>query len=129
LFWHQQQQNRGDGNFHMWATLNFCGFFRCGRPRFLCHALNFFAPPCPELNRTKRIRAGGENNLSCPADCCPEPKCGDGFCDAFAGEDCASCPKDCKGRCVTSGCIAFVESFRGLSYLLVYHATYTCVAH
>jgi hypothetical protein len=27
LFWHLQQQNRGDGDFQMWATLNILDFF------------------------------------------------------------------------------------------------------
>lgn len=38
--------------------------------------------------------------LSCPSDCCgadseTAARCGDGRCDAWAGENCITCPSDC----------------------------------
>ena len=42
----------------------------------------------------------GENNLSCPTDCCSH-KCGDGVCQPYV-EDCCSCPQDCVGWLVAS---------------------------
>eukprot|EP00798_Chlamydomonas_sp_ICE-L_P018689 gene18689-25209_t len=40
---------------------------------------------------------GGENGENCAFDCCPTPKCGDGICQAYAGEECENCPVDCAG--------------------------------
>ncbi|PNH05112.1 hypothetical protein TSOC_008656 [Tetrabaena socialis] len=40
---------------------------------------------------------GAESVASCAVDCCDRAgaTCGDGRCDAWAGESCASCPEDC----------------------------------
>lgn len=47
----------------------------------------------------------GESCVSCDADCgkCPA-SCGDNKCDAAAGEDCASCAQDCGICCGNSKC-------------------------
>eukprot|EP00798_Chlamydomonas_sp_ICE-L_P014165 gene14165-20133_t len=38
-----------------------------------------------------------ENGEACAVDCCPHVTCGDGVCQAYAGEECESCPQDCAG--------------------------------
>eukprot|EP00798_Chlamydomonas_sp_ICE-L_P022008 gene22008-29067_t len=44
-----------------------------------------------------KICEGGEDGASCAMDCCPKAVCGDGICQAYAGEECESCPEDCAG--------------------------------
>lgn len=42
-----------------------------------------------------------EDPVSCARDCCSglaAPRCGDGVCDAFAGENCVTCAADCRGK-------------------------------
>jgi len=48
---------------------------------------------------------GNETKQSCAADCDPQnAKCGDNICTKAAGEDCKSCPADCKGKdCLVCG--------------------------
>jgi hypothetical protein len=42
---------------------------------------------------------GDEDACNCPGDCqTVAGLCGNGVCDAYAGEDCRSCPVDCRGR-------------------------------
>lgn len=42
---------------------------------------------------------GNEDECNCPEDCATvELLCGNGICDAYAGEDCRNCPGDCRGR-------------------------------
>ena len=52
--------------------------------------------------------AGIETCATCPIDCCG-PACGDGFCDAAAGEDCFICPGDCGGCGVFPGAVIVSE--------------------
>lgn len=40
-----------------------------------------------------------EDMCTCPGDCMTvDALCGNGICDAYAGEDCLSCPEDCRSR-------------------------------
>eukprot|EP00798_Chlamydomonas_sp_ICE-L_P024728 gene24727-10364_t len=44
-----------------------------------------------------KVCEGGEDGENCAMDCCPKTTCGDGVCQAYAGEECESCPEDCAG--------------------------------
>lgn len=45
----------------------------------------------------KSLHAATESIKICPMDCCPKnsTRCGDRVCDAWAGENCHTCPQDC----------------------------------
>lgn len=51
--------------------------------------------------------------------CTPVAECGDGFCDAFLGENCANCPEDCPcppgQECIDSTCTYVVEGNVGVN--------------
>ncbi|GAX78727.1 hypothetical protein CEUSTIGMA_g6164.t1, partial [Chlamydomonas eustigma] len=44
------------------------------------------------------ICSGSEGVQNCASDCCPSGSCGDGQCHAWLGENCETCPEDCRGN-------------------------------
>ncbi|KAG2485992.1 hypothetical protein HYH03_015314 [Edaphochlamys debaryana] len=61
---------------------------------------------CPEDVCGDGVCGSTEDPVTCAADCCAAAaaaaRCGDGVCDAFAGESCSSCPADCAGTVADS---------------------------
>jgi len=49
------------------------------------------------------ICSASEGVQSCASDCCPSGSCGDGQCQAWLGENCESCPEDCRGNLEEEG--------------------------